>query len=279
MPRTPTFFCFPVHVGGVVRRPLHTHDNHELFLCTGGQGLQRTDAAVFPTRPGELYLFPAGQAHICDAVDAGGCAAFVLNVHDRAVPGDAAGLVELRTVLDRLCDMAFQDENRLPLSAGGQRCARRMFEEMAGESREQGPGHVAAQSVAFQSLLLLLMREPGLRGRLQADLPAADAAARMAGVLRYLDANCTEPVTVEQMAGLACLSRSHFHSVFKQATGYTLVEYVHHRRVRLAERLLRQTEMPIVRVAAACGYGNLSHFYHVFRGIMGRTPRQVRCGG
>ena len=47
-------------------------------------------------------------------------------------------------------------------------------------------------------------------------------------------------------------------------------------RVRAAVRLLKETTSPILDVALACGFGNLSHFYHVFRRLTGQTPRALR---
>jgi AraC-like DNA-binding protein len=274
----PTFSCFPVHLP-MGHRLLHNHDTHEFFFCTRGRALHCTDTAKLPTRKGELYLFPAGQLHHCNGLDKRGCEALVLNVYDRALPGTADGLTDLRKALDRICAMALNGENRLPLSPEGQGAVQRSFTRLACESSEQKPGHVAAQSVEFQTFLLTLMRDPELAARLQKGLPTAGAEDRLAIVFRYLENNYMEPITVDAMATMACLSRSHFHSTFKTATGMTLVEYVQHIRVRTAEEMLRTTTMPIMEIALACGYSSLSHFYHVFRRIMGRSPRQVRIRG
>ena len=41
-------------------------------------------------------------------------------------------------------------------------------------------------------------------------------------------------------------------------------------------RLLRETDSPIVDIAASCGFNDQSYFTNVFKRITGVTPKQYR---
>jgi AraC-like DNA-binding protein len=46
--------------------------------------------------------------------------------------------------------------------------------------------------------------------------------------------------------------------------------------VEEAERLLSNTDYPIIEIAVACGYSDQSYFTKVFKKYTGLTPRQYR---
>lgn len=254
----------------------HVHGFHELFLCTGGQGWHYVEGEQLPTLPGDLFVLPEGMPHLCTGEAPGvTCDCIVLWFSDPVLDEPDASPGGGR-ILRALCECARAVSPRIRLSSAGQEEAGRLFRGIAEEQRQQCIGHHFAISVRLRELLLLLLRDPELSGRLGVERRTPVAGERLQHALRFLRYNHHRPITVEQMARLCCMSRSHFHAVFKQETGYTLVEYLHHRRVRTAAEMLVESDMPILEIALSCGYGSLSHFYHVFRRIMGRTPREVR---
>ena len=64
--------------------------------------------------------------------------------------------------------------------------------------------------------------------------------------------------------------------LFRQVTGMTFKEYLNRVRVEEAERLLTNTDYPIIDIAVACGYRDQSYFTTVFKKYTGLTPRQYR---
>jgi AraC-like DNA-binding protein len=59
-------------------------------------------------------------------------------------------------------------------------------------------------------------------------------------------------------------------------TGRTFVAWVHEVRIGHACRLLTTTERPVLDIAMAAGFENLSNFNRVFRRLRGCTPRAFR---
>ena len=69
----------------------------------------------------------------------------------------------------------------------------------------------------------------------------------------WIDTHLAEPITVAQLAALACLSPSQFAARCVAEAGVAPIAYVRERRLRLARRL-RAEGWPVHRVAEHCGY-------------------------
>ncbi|WP_245644105.1 helix-turn-helix domain-containing protein [Paraburkholderia oxyphila] len=62
----------------------------------------------------------------------------------------------------------------------------------------------------------------------------------------------------------------------KERTGQSLYRYVVERRLDAAMHLLRESDMPICDVAAACGFASQQHMTTLFSQRRGMTPRRAR---
>lgn len=110
-------------------------------------------------------------------------------------------------------------------------------------------------------------------GRVAAHTPDK---ARVERVLDHIHAHYREPIAVETLAALACLSPSGFHRLFRRHTRLTLSDYVAELRIGQACALLINTGRPVAHVAEEAGYRSLANFNRQFRARKGMTPRAFR---
>jgi AraC-like DNA-binding protein len=118
----------------------------------------------------------------------------------------------------------------------------------------------------------------------RAPTPAGLAAPARQGLLKwrlrrvfdYIEANLSEPMTLPDLAAAAGLSRMHFASQFRAATGMRPHDFVMRRRIERAEELLRDTALPLVEVALSVGFQTQAHFTTVFRALVLETPGRWR---
>ena len=75
---------------------------------------------------------------------------------------------------------------------------------------------------------------------------------------------------------IACRSDEHISRTFKICIGKTPTDFINGLRVKYAEASLSNTDDKIDSIAAESGFSNLSHFYHVFKGTVGCSPRRYR---
>jgi len=77
---------------------------------------------------------------------------------------------------------------------------------------------------------------------------------------------------------LASLGRSYDHQarLFKAAYGATPLQYVNTRRIERAKGLLRETRLPVARIAEGLGFSDVVYFNRLFRKHTGTTPGAYR---
>lgn len=98
-------------------------------------------------------------------------------------------------------------------------------------------------------------------------------------VVRFCRENVGQALTVDDMAGVAGMSRFHFTRVFTQSEGVSPGEYVRELRVRRAAHLLQTTSMGVKQIAEDLGFYDATYFCKTFKKVIGTTPRVFRDSG
>lgn len=94
--------------------------------------------------------------------------------------------------------------------------------------------------------------------------------------LQYIDENCDQTLTLEQVAQKVSLSPFHFSHIIKKELGFTFVDYLTKVRMERAKKLLKETDLGIMQVALESGYCDQSYFTKVFKREVGFTPKAFR---
>lgn len=92
----------------------------------------------------------------------------------------------------------------------------------------------------------------------------------------YIDNHPKEMVTMQAMADLCHLSPSYFSRVFSRDVGENFINYTNRQKVKLAKKLLRETNQSVSQIAGELGYQNTSHFIKIFKRFEGTTPMIYR---
>lgn len=85
-----------------------------------------------------------------------------------------------------------------------------------------------------------------------------------------------KPLSLNEMAEIAHLSRFHFNRVFSSITGVSPRKFLATLRLEHAKRLLLTTDMSITEVCYDTGYSSLGTFTSHFTDLVGVTPRRWR---
>ncbi|MDE7454422.1 MAG: AraC family transcriptional regulator [Clostridia bacterium] len=85
-----------------------------------------------------------------------------------------------------------------------------------------------------------------------------------------------ESITFEQAYKFMAMDEAYFCRYFKKATGMTFSQYLNHRKIDNAIKLIKQDpEQPVTSVAYACGFGSIRHFNKTFKELTGYTPKTL----
>ncbi len=94
-------------------------------------------------------------------------------------------------------------------------------------------------------------------------------------VLNYMEQHLSDPMEIEQLAQLACMSRSRLYVQFKKQLGCSPSEFQQQLRLKAAAERLKQGEI-ITTVCYALGFSDPSHFSRRFRLFFGNSPREYQ---
>lgn len=83
--------------------------------------------------------------------------------------------------------------------------------------------------------------------------------------------------TIEELAGIANMSRNNLAASFKRCYGMSISEYIQSIRLDNAKRLLDAGRHTVLQVANAVGYESQSSFTRVYKKHFGHTPSQDRA--
>lgn len=92
---------------------------------------------------------------------------------------------------------------------------------------------------------------------------------------QFIDKNYSEPISINDFAREAALSKFHFQRLFKEKYGRTVNNYLQEVRIVQAKKLLKK-RMTVTEVCEAVGFESLPTFSRLFKTITGITPSQFQ---
>ncbi len=92
----------------------------------------------------------------------------------------------------------------------------------------------------------------------------------------FIHSHLDQGLSLEMLARHIGFSPYHFARLFRQTTGESPHQFVLRQRLMVAQRLLTETDLPLVDVALRVGIPNQSHFTQAFKRRLGITPHVYR---
>lgn len=111
------------------------------------------------------------------------------------------------------------------------------------------------------------------------DQPFKKYEDRLYRVLSYIYDHLDEDLNLDTLADIACMSRYHWHRVFRAMTGETLADTIRRLRLSKAANTLIQEDTPVREIAASLGYHHLASFSRAFKKAHGVSPKEYRERG
>ncbi len=94
--------------------------------------------------------------------------------------------------------------------------------------------------------------------------------------LSYIKEHFSENISLADVAQSIALSPTYLSASIKKHTGKSFSEWLGETRLENAQRLLRETTLPITEIAFRCGYQSYSYFISQFTKHAGISPRKYR---
>lgn len=96
---------------------------------------------------------------------------------------------------------------------------------------------------------------------------------QIAGVIKYINEHLSESLSIDALSSEFFINKYYLMHKFKESTGYTLHNYILHKRLLLSKDLIKQGA-PITEVYLDCGFGDYSNFIRNFKRFFGVSPKK-----
>lgn len=235
-------------LSGIVQRfPNHFHEYYMIGLIEAGARRLSCRNEDYVLRPGDMVALNPLDNHACEAVDES-----PLDYRALHIP---IGVMEtLGFGRPHFASPVLTDGT---LSADFRKLHRMITEEEPPLDREE----------AFYFFMERLL------SRLAATPSDTEPDARVETVCRYLEERFASAVSLEELAGLACLNKYSLLRAFVRKKGITPYRYLEAVRINRAKALLEEGIRP-ADAALQTGFVDQSHFSRCFLSLTGLTPGQ-----
>ncbi len=99
---------------------------------------------------------------------------------------------------------------------------------------------------------------------------------RIQNMLLFIHENYDSRITLDEIASSALISKRECLRCFQDCIHRTPFEYLQDYRLEMAEKLLKNTDLPITEIAMQTGFGNAAYFGKVFKSAIHKTPGNFR---
>lgn len=242
----------------------HYHHFHKIIFFRAGHVRYAIEGKSYALQPGDLVLVSSGCIHRPEVLDATPYERLILYISPAYLASHSSDLETCFHRARQQYSFVLRPRNEdVPvhgLVSG--------LEQALGE-----PGF--GQELLCQSLfvqLLIAINRKVLAGQLEY---VSDSVCnqKIMSVLQYLNLHLTEPLTVDSLAAQFYISKYHLMRKFKEATGYTIHNYLTEKRLLLArEQILAGTA--VLDACYSCGFQDYSAFSRAYKKQFGCSPRQ-----
>ncbi|ASS41889.1 AraC family transcriptional regulator [Eubacterium minutum ATCC 700079] len=134
------------------------------------------------------------------------------------------------------------------------------------------------ESKANEALSIILEKagkQNGEQGRRRFSIPKDDLDA-VISVTNYINEHYAADIRMDFLSQIACMSRAKLKYIFKDVYHMSIQQYIVTRRIAHAEHLLRDTALPVSRIAEMVGYKHIGSLSDMFRRRTGMKPTEYR---
>ena len=226
----------------------HSHSLWEIVLNTEGRGIMEIGGEKYPFEPGTIVCQPPNIPHTKSSADGFRDIYLQPGSFPLGETADKASIIILQDDADRSFEALFV-------------LAHRTYHKK--EPNYQGVLNALYEAI-YQFLLSRYRREPQDR--------------EIERLKNRLIQSFTDPeFPVAAMMEESFYNVDHLRRRFKQATGFTPLEYLTELRIEHAKRLIRENHLPhhsMGEIAAMSGYLDSHYFSRVFRRKTGLSPTE-----
>jgi len=252
----------------------HWHDFAELVIITEGYGIHSIDGIDYPVSAGDIFVFQGKTKHYFK--ERHGLAMHNIMYDNRRLQnsfknlqGDAG--YNAMFLLEPAYRRRHRFKSRLRISRRSLAHVETIIHKIRDEQKQQLPGSDTLMLSMLLELIVFFSRQYS-----KVDIPQAQALYRIGKIISRLETQYQKDWNITQLTKVAGMSKSSLIVTFKNATGYSPIDYLIRIRLQKAAESLVETEASLGEIAVKCGFHDSNYLTRQFRRVYNLTPRQFR---
>ena len=248
--------------------PIHWHNAVEIIIPLSNDFCVISGGVEYHLKEKEILIIPPGELHSMPAKEG----RRIIFQCDNTLLSDVAVLDSLMPVFNSSLHITPDIDKQLYL------IARKGILDIYNDYFSRTP---ISDTRIYLNLLIMLtaIREFQIKQiSNEADefVINSDDRVKLSRVMKYIDQNFTEEISLDKLAAVAGYSKYHFSRIFKKYHNMSTVQYISRKRIKLAERLLVDPELSITEVAMRSGFSSLTTFNRIFKMEKQCTPTEFK---
>ena len=242
----------------------HYHDFHKVVIFISGKAAYHIEGKAYQLKPWDILLVNRHAIHRPEIDPSVPYERFILWIQND-IPWQ-----ELLKCFQKANDRSY---NLVRLNSALQEKMKDILFELENSAKSDEYGReILTQSLFLQFMVYL--NRIFLEKQYIYDAHSYSSDSQIEELLRYINHNLTEDLSIETLARKYYLSKYHMMRKFKEETGYTVHNYIISKRLLLARTKISEGT-PILKAAQLSGFSDYTTFSRAYKKQFGTAPSQT----
>ena len=239
----------------------HYHDFHKIIVFISGKVTYHIEGKAYHLKPRDILLVSQGAIHKPEIDPSVPYERYIFWIRDDL------SCQELNTCFQKANDRSF---NLVRADSALQERLKDLLPEIEQTLQNKHFGDTVLRNALFTQFMIYINRI-FLRTSSSPDKKAYSSDTQVEQLLKYINRNLSENLSIDQLAERFFLSKYHMMRNFKNETGYTIHNYITSKRLLMARSLISQG-IPVMKAALASGFRDYTTFVRAYKKQFGKAP-------
>ena len=239
----------------------HYHDFHKIIVFISGKVTYHIEGKAYHLKPRDILLVSQGAIHKPEINPSVPYERYIFWIRD------TLSCQELNTCFQKANDRSF---NLVRADSALQERLKDLLPEIEQTLQNEHFGDPVLRDALFTQFMIYINRI-FLRTSSSPDKKAYSSDTQVEQLLKYINRNLSENLSIDQLAERFFLSKYHMMRKFKNETGYTIHNYITSKRLLMARSLISQG-IPVIKAAQASGFHDYTTFVRAYKKQFGKAP-------
>lgn len=256
----------------------HSHQEYEIYFFHGGSCRYLIHNQIYELEPGDILLMDGMTLHKPNVPNNSEYIRSIIHFSPQWITGmlKEIGALHLLDVFKKLHHCLIHTREKQE-SKELEQIVKRLADISRSSYMSDGSGELEQKALLLQILILVNRLGQAESKKLQTTKP--DKAKHAENIVSYIQKNYMRKLSIEVISDALNLSKSYVSHVFKEMTGFTVMEYVMGYRLTQVKFFLEmEPDKALKDIAIECGFESVPHFSRYFRENVGVTAREYRNG-